>query len=100
MCNVDIVIYSVYSLPFQPPYGSSTIAEEIRKTKSVILGKKKDRDGSASVKSRPQQLMARNEVCQCHSCRHLAPISVSYNSCYSLGLDASPSQGNLSMVSW
>lgn len=46
------------------PYGSATIAEEIRKTKSVILGKKKDRDGSASVKSRPQQpLMSRNEVC-------------------------------------
>lgn len=44
------------------PYGLSTIAEEIRKTKSVILGKKKDRDGSASVKSRPQQIMARNEV--------------------------------------
>ncbi|XP_058941068.2 cyclin-dependent kinase-like 5 [Pocillopora verrucosa] len=45
------------------PYGSATIAEEIRKTKSVILGKKKDRDGSASVKSRPQQpLMSRNET--------------------------------------
>lgn len=46
----------------KPSYGSSTIAEEIRKAKSVILGKKKDRDGSASVKSRPQQLMARNEA--------------------------------------
>ncbi|KAL9972041.1 hypothetical protein ACROYT_G018280 [Oculina patagonica] len=46
------------------PYGPSTIAEEIRKTKSVILGKKKDRDGSASVKSKPQQqpFMARNEA--------------------------------------
>lgn len=44
-------------------YGSSTIAEEIRKTKSVILGKKKDRDGSASVKSKPQQtFMTRNEA--------------------------------------
>lgn len=47
-------------------YGSSTIAEEIRKTKSVILGKKKERDGSASVKSRPQQHISRNEVCNCH----------------------------------
>lgn len=45
------------------PYDSATIKEEIRKTKSVILGKKKDRDGSASVKSRPQQpLMSRNET--------------------------------------
>lgn len=45
-------------------YGSSTIAEEIRKTKSVILGKKKDRDGSASVKSRPQQHISRNEAAE------------------------------------
>ncbi|XP_044176321.1 cyclin-dependent kinase-like 5 isoform X1 [Acropora millepora] len=52
---------------FEPPrnvkasYSPSAVAEEIRKTKSVMLGKKKDRDGSASIKSRPSQLMTRNE---------------------------------------
>ena len=55
---------SFYFCPaFQASYSPSAVAEEIRKTKSVMLGKKKDRDGSASIKSRPSQLMTRNEVC-------------------------------------
>ena len=61
---------SFYLCPaFQASYNPSAIAEEIRKTKSVMLGKKKDRDSSASIKSRPSQLMTRNEVCCAHIIR-------------------------------
>ena len=38
------------------------MAEEIRKAKSVIMSKKRDREGSAPVRARAQQLLSRNEV--------------------------------------
>ncbi|KAK3701730.1 hypothetical protein QZH41_018893 [Actinostola sp. cb2023] len=53
---------------------SSVVAEEIRKTKSVIMNKKKDFDGS--MKSRQQQLpygSTRNELVDQHHIKHKDP---------------------------
>ncbi|XP_032238988.2 cyclin-dependent kinase-like 5 isoform X2 [Nematostella vectensis] len=51
-----------WSTPKGSSSTSSAVAEEIRKAKSVIMNKKKDRDGSASFKLRTQQqLLVRNE---------------------------------------
>ena len=60
--NYSFHFFSVFQSPYVGSSSSSAVAEEIRKAKSVIMNKKKDREGSAPVKSRAQQLLSRNEV--------------------------------------